>query len=336
MILDAMVDRGLPEETRMMRDVTRKFANEHVIPFTRKNWQREWNMNPAERLPPEILQVADKIGIRTLGIPEEFGGDPGPHNEDCLYLNVWTPKVDSPAKLPVMIWIHGGGWRNGDKANRGLNNNKVPFFSENGFIYISINYRLSPAIQHPAHIEDVAEAVAWVDDNIGKYGGDKNKIFVMGHSAGAHLAALVAADQSRLKKHKKDLSIIKGVILLDGAGYDIPAQMKGLSFFGGLLGDMYENAFTKDEAVQKDASPYYHIAKGKNISPFLIFTAGGRIASVNQSKKMVEAMQKAGVQAETIDDANKTHGTINSQFGLLDEIITKKSKEFLDEILIKK
>ncbi|MGV3626767.1 MAG: acyl-CoA dehydrogenase family protein [Betaproteobacteria bacterium] len=76
MMLDAMVDRGLPEETRMMREVTRKFANEHVIPFTRKNWQREWNMNPDERLPPEILQVADKIGIRTLGIPEEFGGTP--------------------------------------------------------------------------------------------------------------------------------------------------------------------------------------------------------------------------------------------------------------------
>ena len=76
MLLDALIDRGLPEETRMMREVTRKFANEHVIPFTRKNWQREWNMNPDERLPPEILQVADKIGIRTLGIPEEFGGTP--------------------------------------------------------------------------------------------------------------------------------------------------------------------------------------------------------------------------------------------------------------------
>jgi len=75
-ILDSMVERGLSEETRMMRDVARKFANEHVIPFTRKNWQREWNMTPEERLPPEILQVADKIGIRTLGIPEEFGGTP--------------------------------------------------------------------------------------------------------------------------------------------------------------------------------------------------------------------------------------------------------------------
>lgn len=234
-----------------------------------------------------------------------------------------------------MIMIHGGGWRNGDKQNRGLNANKIPFFSQNNFIYISINYRLSPAVQHPGHIEDVAEAVSWIHDNIGKYGGDKSKIFVMGHSAGAHLAALVATDERRLQKHKKNLSVIKGVILLDGAGYDIPTQMKGFSFFGGLLQDMYENAFTTDENLQKDASPYYHIAKGKNIPPFLIFTAGGRIASVNQSTKMVEAMQKAGIQAETIDDGAKNHGTINSQFGLTDEMITKKSKEFLDGILRK-
>ena len=76
MLLDEMVERGLPEETRMMRDVTRKFANEHVIPFTRQHWQREWNMNPDERLPRKILEVADEIGIRTLGVPEEFGGTP--------------------------------------------------------------------------------------------------------------------------------------------------------------------------------------------------------------------------------------------------------------------
>ncbi len=76
MLLDDMVERGLPEETRMMRDVTRKFVNEHVIPFVRQNWQQEWNMDPEGRLPPRILEVADEIGIRTLGVPEEFGGTP--------------------------------------------------------------------------------------------------------------------------------------------------------------------------------------------------------------------------------------------------------------------
>ena len=76
MLLDEMIERGLPEETRMMRDVTRRFVNEHVIPFTRQNWQQEWQMTPEGRLPKKILEVADEIGIRTLGVPEEFGGTP--------------------------------------------------------------------------------------------------------------------------------------------------------------------------------------------------------------------------------------------------------------------
>jgi alkylation response protein AidB-like acyl-CoA dehydrogenase len=76
MLLDEMVERGLPEETRMMRDVTRKFVNEHVIPFTRQNWKQEWQMSPEGRLPRKILEVANEIGIRTLGVPEEFGGTP--------------------------------------------------------------------------------------------------------------------------------------------------------------------------------------------------------------------------------------------------------------------
>jgi alkylation response protein AidB-like acyl-CoA dehydrogenase len=76
MLLDDMVERGLPQETRMMREVTRRFVNEHVIPFTRHNWQQEWSMKPEGRLPAKILEVANEIGIRTLGVPEEFGGTP--------------------------------------------------------------------------------------------------------------------------------------------------------------------------------------------------------------------------------------------------------------------
>lgn len=266
--------------------------------------------------------------IADISYSKRAGADPKLNS-----LDIYAPPKAKNA--PVMIMIHGGGWANGDKSNRGLNTNKVPFFQQNGFIYISINYRLSPAVKHPAHIEDVAEAIAWVHDNISKYGGDKDKIFVMGHSAGAHLAALAATDERRLKAHKKDLSIIKGVILLDGAGYDIPTQMSGLSFFGGMLKEMYENAFTLDTAVQKDASPYYHIKKSKNIPPFMIFTAGERIASVNQSKIMVEALTKAGIKAEAIDDPGKNHGSINRDFGLPDEMITKKSEEFLGGILKK-
>src|SRR5688500_14425602 len=72
MLLDD--DRELTDEQRMMRDTCRAFVDEHVIPFTRRHWQREWIMTPEERLPNKILEIASEIGIRTLGIPEEFGG----------------------------------------------------------------------------------------------------------------------------------------------------------------------------------------------------------------------------------------------------------------------
>ena len=69
-----MEDHGLSEEQRLMRQSCRAFVDQTVIPFIRRNWQREWNMVPDERLPPDILKGADAIGIRTLGVPEEFGG----------------------------------------------------------------------------------------------------------------------------------------------------------------------------------------------------------------------------------------------------------------------
>jgi arylformamidase len=245
-------------------------------------------------------------------------------------LDIYAPT--NAKKSPVMIMIHGGGWQIGDKSNRGVSTNKVPFFSENGFIFVNINYRLSPAIAHPEHIRDVAAAVAWVHNNIEQYGGDKNKIFVMGHSAGAHLAALVATDERRLKEYGKDLSIIKGVILLDGAGYDIPTEMKALGMMGGILDKMYVNAFTNDENIQKDASPDYHVEKGKNIPPFLLLTAN-RFASQSQSEKLAKALINSGSTAEVVNDATKNHGSMNQDFGLPNEMITEKAKEFLDGIL---
>src|SRR5437867_8411118 len=72
----SMIERGLSEEQRLMRESCRAFVDDFVTPFIRKNWQREWLMDPDARLPREILEQAGRIGIRTLGVPEEFGGVP--------------------------------------------------------------------------------------------------------------------------------------------------------------------------------------------------------------------------------------------------------------------
>ena len=73
-MLDITPSRGLSEEQRLMRQSCRDFVDEVITPFIRSNWQREWDMNPQTRLPPEILERAEEIGVRTLGVPEEFGG----------------------------------------------------------------------------------------------------------------------------------------------------------------------------------------------------------------------------------------------------------------------
>jgi acetyl esterase/lipase len=111
--------------------------------------------------------------------------------------NLLSLDVYAPAKakdLPVVLMIHGGGWANGDKANRDVGTNKARYFTAQGYVYVSINYRLSPAVQHPTHIEDVASAVSWVLENIATYGGDPARLTLMGHSAGAHLLLVSAPD----------------------------------------------------------------------------------------------------------------------------------------------
>jgi alkylation response protein AidB-like acyl-CoA dehydrogenase len=103
-----MIDRGLSEEQRLMRETCRGFVNDLVIPFMRRNWQREWLMDPDARLPREILEQADRIGIRTLGVPEEFGGiqlDPATEVQTFALISEEIARGDSGlADKLVQIW----------------------------------------------------------------------------------------------------------------------------------------------------------------------------------------------------------------------------------------
>jgi acetyl esterase/lipase len=141
-------------------------------------------------------------------IPYYSGKDADPErNKLDLYLS-----KDRKA-FPVLFWVHGGGLRKGDRKNT------QPLgeaFTKQGIGFVAAGYRLSPAVKHPAHIEDVARAFAWTVHNITKHGGRADAIFVSGHSAGARLAALLATDESYLKAHKLAFSNIKGVISVSG------------------------------------------------------------------------------------------------------------------------
>ncbi len=247
---------------------------------------------------------------------------------NLLSLDIYTPA--GPAKpdgWPVVMMVHGGGWRAGDKANDGVGRKKAAFFTAQGFVYVAVNYRLSPAVKHPVHAGDVACATAWVLDHIRNYGGDPARLSLMGHSAGAHLAALITTDESHLGKFGKSPALINSVILLDTAGYDIPRHM-GTSSEGLIKNVIFRNAFGGNPKVWAEASPINHVQEGKARPRFLVFYTD-RKTSGPISRDFVAALRKAGTPAAAVLTKGKTHTTLNLNIGQPDDGPSKLLLEFL-------
>src|SRR5207249_1315469 len=154
-------------------------------------------------------------------------------------------------------FVHGGAWQTGDRNYLGVYQSLGRFYARHGVGTVVISYRLSPQVKHPAHVQDVARAFAWTHKNIGKYGGRPDQVFACGHSAGAHLVSLLAADETYLKAEGLDAKAIRGVIPISGV-YRIP---------DGYLG----NVFGRDAEVRKLAGPIAHARP--NLPPFLVLYA---------------------------------------------------------------
>lgn len=272
----------------------------------------------AEEAPaPRTADLAGMRVARNVAYAQVEGVDP-----NLLSLDAYAPSEGKD--MPVMVFVHGGGWRKGDKGNGGTV--KARHFVEAGWVYVSVNYRLSPAVRHPVHVQDVAAAIAHVHANVARWGGDPRRIHVMGHSAGAHLAALVATDGSYLKAHGLGLDTLRGVVLLDGAGYDIPDLLRDPR---PVQAAMYKGAFGKDPEGWKSASPIAHVAADQGIPAFLILPIAMRAESCAQSERLAAALKAAGVRAEVRPAPGKTHGTINSEFGFAGDEPTGQAMEFL-------
>jgi acetyl esterase/lipase len=239
---------------------------------------------------------------------------------DRQTLDVYAPAEGK--KLPVVVWIHGGGWQAGDKSDVGK---KPQAFADKGFVFVSINYRLLPKATIKQMGQDVAKAIRWAHDHARDYGGDPNRMFVMGHSAGAQLAALVCTDGRYLKAEGLPLSIIKGCVPVDGDTYDVPMQIRTVEK---KRADRYRIKFG-DEALQKELSPVTHVARGKHIPPFLILHVANHPETRGQSRRLVEALRAAGVPATAYPAEGKNHTTINADLGLPGDGPTQALFEFL-------
>jgi acetyl esterase/lipase len=243
--------------------------------------------------------------------------------EERRTLDVYAP---ADAKdLPVLFWIHGGGWRQGDKR---AVQQKPQAFVDGGFVFVSVNYRFVPQVTVKEMTGDIAKAIRWVHDHAGEYGGDGKTIFVAGHSAGAHLAALVCTDHRYLEAEGLSLSLLKGCIPVDTAVYDIRKQIESVAAVQPARAASYRSSFG-DAKGQQDLSPVTHVVKDKSIPPFLILHVADRPDSKAQSVLLAKALEAAGVAAKVVAGEGKTHGTINSELGLAGDKPTAAVFEFL-------
>jgi acetyl esterase/lipase len=236
-------------------------------------------------------------------------------------LDIYVPSKFTAPK-PVMIFVHGGGWSIGNKSAVGY---KVDAFTAQNYIYISINYRLSPDVIHPAHVSDVAEAIVWVEKNIGNYGGDPQNIYLMGHSAGAHLVALVSTDGSYLQNFGSSLKAVKGAILLDTASYDLTNR-------GQSSAKAVTQAFGTDRRVLKSASPISNVQAGKGIPPMLLIYVARRSDSKAASEQFAAELTKAGILHQLKPAIGKTHASLNKELGAPNDQPTQDVLQFLQAV----
>jgi acetyl esterase/lipase len=255
--------------------------------------------------------------------------------EQHQVLDVYSPK--NARDLPVVFWIHGGGWQTGDKTDVQI---KPQAFMDRGFVFVSTNYRLLPAVDMGTIVRDVARAARWVHDHIAEHGGDPKRLLVMGHSAGAQLAALLCTDDRYLKAEGVPLTDIKGCVPVDGDTYDVPAiietaetrwRVHGLppAKFG------HREKFGNDPAKHKDFSAVTHVAKDKGIPPFLILYVAGNPDTTAQAQRLGNVLKDAGIPVTVFGAQETTHNKLNADLGKPDDPATKALFEFLDKALRK-
>ena len=255
-------------------------------------------------------------------------------NADKLQtLDVYAPA--NGKNLPVVFWIHGGGWQGGDKAEVYV---KPQVFNGKGFLFVSTNYRLWPNVDMATLTRDVAKSIRWVHDHIAEHGGDPKRLIIMGHSAGAQLAALLCTDESYLKQEGLSFAIIKGCVPVDGDTYDIPAMIEVAETRWRVHGlpapkSTHRIKFGNDTEKHKAFSAVTHVAKNKNIPPFLILYVANHPDVSAQALRLGNVLKAADVPVTLFGAKETTHNKINADLGKSDDAATTALFAFIAKAL---
>jgi arylformamidase len=252
---------------------------------------------------------------------------------DRQILDIHVPK--NAKNLPVVFWIHGGGWQTGDKTEV---QDKPRAFTERGFVFVSTNYRLLPNVEMETIIRDVAKSLGWVHKHIAEYGGDPKRIFVMGHSAGAQLAALICIDERYLTAEGVPFDVLKGCVPVDGDTYDVPAMIETAETRRRVHGQPppkngHREKFGNDPQKHRDFSAVTHVAKGKGIPPFLILHVADHPDVSAQAQRLGAVLKDAGISTIVFGAKETNHNKLNANIGMAEDPASKALFEFVSKSL---
>jgi len=273
-------------------------------------------------VPAPFADAREKLRDRLRErIAERMGADEGPKapgSETISYgshalqtLDIWRAR-DAKAPAPLVVFVHGGGWKRGSKDNA-TGEYKPVHYPDEGYAFASINYRLVPDATVEQQAADVAGAVKALVDRADGLAIDRRRIVLMGHSAGAHLVALVGTDERYLKGAGLSFADIAGVIPIDGAAYDVPGQTKDGP---PIMQATYKQAFGTGSARQKALSPTLQAA-APNAPQFLLLYVQ-RPDGVRQARALGAALEAGGSRVEHGSfpgEGLQGHAEINRRLG---------------------
>lgn len=235
-------------------------------------------------------------------------------------LDLYGPFGEPPC--PVLMFLPGGGWRTHARSDAW----SLPVFARReGLLLAVADYRAMPGNGARAQAQDAAAAFAWLRANAAAHGGDRNRIFVMGHSAGGHLAALISADPVYLAAHGLAPVDIAGTLLLDGAAYDAHEQTRFLQAFPRTR-EFFDVLFEGDYAAFTPADRLRPDAPGP---PMLLIYAADRPYAQRQNAALAAALRRAGRPFRLVPDRSATHVSIAQAFGRHGDRVTARAARFI-------
>ncbi|WP_324767484.1 alpha/beta hydrolase [Pokkaliibacter plantistimulans] len=223
-------------------------------------------------------------------------------SSDQERLDIYLPH--QPHQAPLIVMVHGGGWRGGDKDSRSVVVNKIERWVPRGLIFVTVNYPMLPDTSVLQQANYVARALAYVEQHAAQWGGDSQQIVLMGHSAGAHLSALIGADPGRFAS--LGLKPWLGTVLLDSAAMDVESIMSSRHL------RLYDDAFGNDPGYWHEVSPILYL--GHQAAPFLAVCSSRRQTSCEEAERFASKAQQLQVSSSVLRE-DLSHRDINLQLG---------------------